>query len=150
MAKTYTFTRVAGFNKALRSLSKEASVELRGVSVELATGIATKAATRARSVGGSRVATLVAPTIRARKDRVPKIVAGGAGKAGLVLWGAEYGGGARPTTRQFNPWVPSPSGRGSVGYFMWPTVREESGPALEEYGEALMRAVDKSARKAGG
>ncbi len=37
------------------------------------------------------------------------------------IFGAEFGGGARPTTRQFPPW----RGKGnSAGYMLYPTIRE--------------------------
>jgi hypothetical protein len=45
------------------------------------------------------------------------------------IFGAEFGGGARPTTRQFPPW------RGSgetAGYMLYPTIRELSEEAFEE------------------
>jgi hypothetical protein len=46
---------------------------------------------------------------------------------------------------QFDPWVPLPGSSGSVGYFLTPTAREEGPAAVEAYGDALMRAVDRSA-----
>jgi hypothetical protein len=157
MARTYTFNNVAGLRRALNSLPKEAQAEIRGASLAIAQDIAPKAAARARQVGG--VAKYVAPTIKARRDRVPKIVMGGTKRlpardgrprrgpnqtVGNVVWGAEFGSGRYP---QFHPWRGSSTG---AGYFLWPTIREESDDITERYADALMDAVDKSARRAGG
>jgi hypothetical protein len=143
---------VKGLNAALRRVPKEASVELRKASARIAKGIADEAAGRARGVGG--VAALVAPTIRAGRDRVPLVKMGGPGRlptagdgwertrdgsrqtVGDVIWGAEFGGGARSTTLQFMPH------KGTIGYFLWPTVRDRSDETQEAYGEALQAALE--------
>lgn len=152
MAKTYTYTDVAGLRKALRTLPKEASARLRDASVDIAEDVARKAGARARMVGGA--AAYVAPTIKARRDRVPKIVMGGTTRlpardgaarkgtrqtVGNVVWGAEFGS---DRFRQFSPWRGNDTG---AGYFLWPTVRAESDSTIERYGDALIRAVDKAA-----
>jgi hypothetical protein len=157
MARTYTFNEMAGLNQMLRSVSKVASVELRGASAEIAQDVADKAATEAYLEGGAAIH--VAPTIKARPDRVPRIVMGGTKRlpardgrprrgpnqtVGNVVWGAEFGSGRYP---QFHPWRGSSTG---AGYFLWPTIREESDDITERYADALMDAVDKSARRAGG
>lgn len=149
MARTYTFDEISGLRKALRAVPREAQGELRKASLVIADRVAGKASGRARGVGG--VAKYVAPTIKARRDRVPKIVMGstkrlpgrrGKGQTvGDVMWGAEFG--AR-VHRQFQPWRGSGQG---AGYFLWPTVRDESDETIERYGEALLSAVDKSARR---
>lgn len=148
MTRTYTFTQIAGLNRALRALPKDASVELRDSSQVIADKVAAKAADRARLVGG--VAVHVAPTIRSRRDRIPKVIMGGGsrlpsgGVVGDVIWGAEFGGGRRPSTRQFDPWRGSGQG---AGYFLWPTVRAEHDAILDEYGDAVIRAIDRSAAR---
>lgn len=149
MAKTYTFDEIAGLRKALRAVPRDAQAELRKASLAIADRVAGLAAGRAITVGG--VAKYVAPTIKARRDRVPKVVMGGTkrlpgrtGKGqtvGDVMWGAEFG--AR-RHRQFRPWRGSGQG---AGYFLWPTVRDQSDETIERYGEALLHAVDKSARR---
>lgn len=157
MARTIKFRNVDGLYKTLATLTKEASGELRTESLAIAGDVATKAAGLARDVGG--VATLVAPTLKARRDRIPKVAMGGTKRlppiggrprhgaeqtVGDVIYGAEFGGGRRPTTRQFKPWR---GNKGDAGYFLWPTVRAEYDTVVERYGEALMRAVDKAARR---
>lgn len=151
-ARTYTYNNVAGLRRALRKLPKEVSASLREASLGIAQDVAGIAAQRARMVGG--VAKYVAPTIKAKSDRVPKIVMGGTARlpgerggrnqtVGNVVWGAEFGGGRRPTTRQFSPWRGNSTG---AGYFLWPTVRDESAEIMDRYGDALMDAVDDAAR----
>ncbi len=149
--KTTTYTSVAGLNKALAKLPKEASAELRTAAKEIASDIAGEAAGKARGQGG--LAALVAPTIRAVRDRVPVIKMGSARKLptsggdwergrsgsrqtiGDVIWGAEFGGGARDVTRQFLPH------KGQTGYFLWPTVRDNSDEMQDRYSEALLDAL---------
>jgi hypothetical protein len=78
--------------------------------------------------GAGRQAAMTAGSVKRRSDRVPVIVAGGSRRlkrtsrktkatAGDVFFGAEFGGGRRPSTRQFPPWV------GRRGYWFWPTIR---------------------------
>lgn len=155
MPRTYTFADVKGLNRALRGLSREASVELRDASVRIAGKVAADARARADRSGG--VAVLVAPTIRATRDRVPVVRMGSRkrlpprnGKPrrgpnqtiGNVIWGAEFGSGRYA---QFQPWRGSGTG---AGYFLWPAVRDDHEYIGDEYGDALMAAVDASARKA--
>lgn len=54
-----------------------------------------------------------------------RVVAGG--PKALGFYGHEFGGGARPTTRQF------PVHRGRDGYFLYPVVREEVKNAEEDW-----------------
>jgi hypothetical protein len=154
MARTYTFNNVAGLRRALNSLPKVAQAEIRGASLAIAQDIAPKAAARARQVGG--VAKYVAPTIKARRDRVPKIVMGGTKRlpardgrprrgpnqtVGNVVWGAEFGSDRFP---QFRPWRGNDDG---AGYFLWPTVRDDSDEIMERYDDAVMAAVDRVSRR---
>lgn len=149
MPKTYTYTTMAGLRQALRSVGKEAKKTLRDASSVIASDVAVEAASRATSLGGA--AKLVAPTIRAKRGDVPSVQMGGARKlrpgarqtVGDILWGAEFGGGSKPRTRQFERW--RGSGPGS-GYFLFPTVRDDEDQIMERYGDALMKAVDKAAR----
>lgn len=151
MAKTTTYKTIEGLNKALRSLPKEAADRLRGASKVIAVKVAGDAASKARSQGG--VAALVAPSIRGTRDRVPKVLMGSAKRlptagngwararsgpgqtVGNIIWGAEFGGGARPATTQFLPF------RGNTGYFLWPTVREDDRMIQQEYSDALLDAL---------
>ncbi len=116
-AKTTVYPTSRALGKALSKLPKEATKKLRDRSVVIAAKVADDARANARGQGG--VAALVAPTIRSTRDRVPKVSMGSAkrlpprdGKprsgpnqtVGNLIWGAEFGGGGKPTTRQFKPW----------------------------------------------
>jgi hypothetical protein len=58
---------------------------------------------------------------------------------GDVFFGAEFGGGAKPTTKQFL------RHRGRSGYFFWPTVRKEKENIAKEYLAAIDRVLAKLA-----
>lgn len=154
MARTLRFRDVDGLYKTLRTLPREASATLRKASVVIAGDVASKAAVRARQTRG--VAKYVAPTLKARSDRIPKVAMGGTKRlpgrrgehqtVGDVMWGAEFGGQRRRTTQQFAPW----RGNGEdAGYFLWPTIRAEYDTVIERYGEALKDAVDRAAARGG-
>jgi hypothetical protein len=122
--------QVDGLQETLRAFNKygkEANRELRqaaGVEADRLVAALTLA-----GEGAGDQAALTASSVKRRSDRVPVIVAGGDRRirpktrssrkvaAGDVFFGAEFGGGRRPTTRQFPAW------RGRVGYWFWPTVR---------------------------
>ena len=161
--KRQTYRGVAGLNKALRKLPKEASARLRDASVAIADGVAIEARSRANSgLGGvAKVARFVAPTIKASRDRVPVVRMGGdrllpprngreragarsdgvAGPrnplnqtVGAVMWGAEFGS---DRSDQFSPWGGNDT---SAGYFLWPSIRGDE--IAEEYGKAFDRAME--------
>ena len=148
-AKTYT---VKGLNKALKSLPALAKAELRQASLDIAELVADDARQRARLEGG--LGMLVAPSIVATRDSVPRVKEGSAKKlpahsdgrartgarqtVGDVMWGAEFGGGRRPTTRQFRPWRGSGS---DAGYILYPAVRRNAERTGELYSEALDAAL---------
>lgn len=51
--------------------------------------------------------------------------------AGQVFFGAEFGGGRKPTTKQFRPH------QGRKGYWFWPQIREDEGRMLELWAKAV-------------
>lgn len=95
----------------------------------------------------NKMSAAVGVTVRARSDRVPQIIAGGAKrvalstkpKAGDVFFGAEFGGGKRKTTRQFRPH------RGRRGYWFWPQIREDEKRMVAEWLDAIDRAMEDQA-----
>ena len=149
---TYT---VPGLQRALRALPKEVQTELKAAAERIAQKVATDAGARARGQGG--LSALVAGSLRASKGRTPAIRMGGATRlpasgagwqrsrrgpgqgVGDAMWGAEFGGGRRSTTKQFLPWRGSGS---SAGYFLYPTVRADSDFIADEYSEALLAALE--------
>ena len=52
-----------------------------------------------------------------------------------VFFGAEFGGGATPTTKQFL------RHRGQSGYFFWPTVRKRKNAIAKEYLDGLDKVI---------
>lgn len=145
--------QVSGLKETLRAFNrygKDANKELR----QAAGGIADQLVPALILAAGSQSpqAALVAPSIKRRSDRVPKIVAGGPTRArpntrsrrrvtaGDILFGAEFGGGRRPGTNQFPPWV------GKTGYWFWPTIRAHLPRLRRQYIETLDRLAHKWAR----
>jgi hypothetical protein len=55
---------------------------------------------------------------------------------GDVFFGAEFGGQARPRTKQFL------RHRGRSGYFFWQTVRKEKGNIATQYLDAIQRVLN--------
>lgn len=89
--------------------------EMGRVHREVARDIAAKAQAKAVGLGG--VHKHVAPGIMAFGPSIGLDVG-----AQPAILGAEFGGGARPRTRQFPPW----RGTGSrAGYMVYPTIRDE-------------------------
>ena len=103
---------------AFRRLPKQASQDLRTRTLELSQLLASRVEAAARA--DSRQSALMAPTVKARKDRVPSIVAGGMKRVGSrrvpaykILFGSEFGA---TYLRQYRRHL----GRGS--YWMFRTV----------------------------
>lgn len=148
-----------GLFAALRTLPKEASQAMR----EGARKIADRELPRVVSAGlaSDKQSALVARTITTKSDRVPTIRAGGPKtlpierkayrsttrklksgrgklvkpKAGDVFFGAEFGGGGRPTTRQFRPH------KGHDGYWLWPTLRDDADDMLDAYQQLIDKVL---------
>lgn len=125
---------LAELNRALRALGgREFQAEIRDAGKEIATDVAADARGIASGLGG--VAAKAAPTVSA---------SAGFTSAGVTLggqpWsmGAEFGGGARPTTQQFKPWKGSGSG---AGYFVYESIRRNSTEIGERYQNALDQII---------
>ena len=144
---------VHGLDETLRAFNrygKDASKELRQAAGQIADE-AVPALILAAGMAGPQAA-LVAPSVKRRSDRVPKIVAGGTTRArpntrskrkvqaGDLLFGTEFGGGRRPQTTQFPEWV------GKRGYWFWPTMRRELPRLRKAYIETLERLAAKWAQ----
>ncbi len=138
--------KIEGLDGTLRAFNKygrDASRELRqAAGVEADRMVAELMIT---GQAASKQAALTASSVKRRSDRVPVIVAGGTRRlrrgssatAGDVFFGAEFGGGRRPTTRQFPPWV------GRRGYWFWPTIRRH----LPDLRRRYIAALDDLAQK---
>lgn len=121
--------------KVLNTLPKEYQGQVRDASQE----IATKLHSGATSAAHTPLQRLAAQGLKVKRDRVP-VLKGGVGVTSRgteqrsIFYGAEFGGGKRPTTRQF------PMHRGRDGYFLYPTARAHG----EEYAQMWIEAVDKA------
>lgn len=127
---------------ALRALPKDASNELRTAALEISKELATAAGESGTREGGQ--AALVATTVKARRDRVPVVVAGGTKRLGSnrapaykLLFGSEFGA---DRFEQYRPHV----GRGSYWFFR--TIEDEE----TEIAERWLTAADEIIRKFGG
>lgn len=127
--------RIEGLNEVvarLKALDVGAEVGIRLANKEAATSVAQGAASAASALGG--VAAHSAPAIKASAGIKSAGVALGSDAYPMAL-GAEFGGGRRPTTQQFEPW------RGHEGYFLYPTIRRDSERINETYRDALDRVI---------
>lgn len=142
MGKTRRFSGIDGLNKTLRAWPKAANAELKDAAMDVAQDVADKAKAR----GGPGVISKVIPTLRPRKDRVPKLAMGGAAAAyrfrkgkgqrpGDVVFGAEFGGRRSPTTMHLKPHL------GRTGYALWPTLRDEEDRTKQAYADAVLDAL---------
>lgn len=116
--------RISGVHETLaafRNLPDEANNELRDATLKLAQTLSGQIQQSALSEG--RQAALMAPTVKAKRDRVPVVTAGGTKRVGRnkkpafkLLFGSEFGS----RRKQFKPH------RGRQGYWFFPIVEKEA------------------------
>ena len=155
---------VEGLYDMLRGFSKASpffNQMVRKVSTDLAVDLLAAVRVEAGTVSRSRQALEVTRGLKVRKDRVPSIrlqpnmqfksksrsnrkrgLVQGPGLTrkvtmGDVFFGAEFGGGARPTTKQFL------RHRGQSGYFFWPTIRKKKNEIAKRYLDGIEDVVKK-------
>ena len=155
---------VEGLYEMLRGFSKASpffNEMVRKVSTDLAVDLLAAVRVEAGTVSRSRQALELTRGLKVRKDRVPSIrlqpnklfrsksrsnrkrgLVQGPGLTrkvtmGDVFFGAEFGGGERPTTKQFL------RHRGQSGYFFWPTVRKKKNEIAQKYLEGIDEVVQK-------
>ncbi len=127
---------------ALNQLPKDATVELKAAALELSRHIADEA--RQAGVNEGRQAALVATTVRATKDRLPVVVAGGSKKLGRnrqpaykLLFGSEFGASVLP---QYKPHL------GRDSYWFFKTIETNT----VEIQKRWLDAADEVIKKFGG
>ena len=153
---------IEGLYAALRKYSQASPAfneMIRKKSTELATELLEAQRVEAGTVSRSRQALAVMSGMKVKKDRIPSIrlqhnrlfpsksrsnrkrgLVQGPGLTrkvtmGDVFFGAEFGGGAKPSTRQFL------RHRGQSGYFFWPTVRKRKNEIAKKYLEGIDEVV---------
>jgi hypothetical protein len=157
--------QIIGIAEFLRDASKaypDFNNEMRKAAEQVAQNLLDKAKAEAGTVTRSRQAVEVMKGMSASRDRIPTIklkenspFQSKSSKfsssyniktkrrvkrkvtRGDVFFGAEFGGGSRPTTKQFL------RHRGRSGYFFWPTVRKEKQNIANEYLNAIDRVLAK-------
>lgn len=134
-----SITGVGAYMRAFRELPKEASAEIREAALKLSKELAEAAKTA--GIGEGSQAALVATTVRAAKDRVPVVVAGGAKRLGRnkkpafkLLFGSEFGSDRYEQYR-------SHIGRGSYWFFQ--TIEENSVEIAAEWKKAADEIIRK-------
>jgi hypothetical protein len=147
--------QIIGIVEFLRDAAKaddRFNVEMRKAARQVAGDLVIKAKAEAATVNRSRQAIQVMRGMKARSDRIPTVSLSNKSPfisksnpsknrkkpvtRGDVFFGAEFGGGARPTTRQFL------RHRYRSGYFFWPTVRKEKENIAREYLDAIQRVLN--------
>ena len=145
---------IIGIAEFLRDASKanqQFPVEMKKASRQVAASLIIKAKAEAATVTRSRQAIQVMRGMKARSiitptvslsHKSPFISKSNPNKKrkkpvtrGDVFFGAEFGGGATPRTKQFL------RHRGRKGYFFWPTVRKEKENIAKEYLGAIERVI---------
>lgn len=142
--------QVDGLKETLRAFNaygRDANKELRAAAGTLAEQLVPVIMVAAGAAGPQ--ATLAASSVRRVSDRVPAIGAGGTRRvrpqtrpkrrvdAGDVFFGSEFGGGRKPTTRQFPPWT------GTAGRWFFPTIRRATPQLMAEYRRVLDDLADR-------
>lgn len=127
---------------AFRALPKEASAALRDKATQLAAGLVPDLQAAARREGAQ--AALMAGTIKAKRDRVPVIEAGGRKRvgrrrvpAGALIFGSEYGSNARQFKRHLS----------GGSYWFRETVEEQDSKIYAEWitaADQIIRAYEGS------
>ena len=140
--------------ETLRKFEQASSLfkkEMRKVALVIAKDLQGQVRIEAGSVSRSRQAIQVARGLRAVNENIPTIKLRSSEQfisksrpnsrrkkpvtRGDVFFGAEFGGGATRTTRQFL------RHRGQSGYFFWPTVRKRKNEIAKEYLEGIDKVV---------
>ena len=149
---------IAAFLRDAAKADERFNTEMRKAAQQVAENLNEKAKAEAATVTRSRQATEVMKGMRARRDRIPTIKLSEKSAfvsksnpnrkrkrkvtRGDVFFGAEFGGGATPRTKQFL------RHRYRSGYFFWPTVRKEKENIAREYLDGIQRVLNTLKNKA--
>ena len=147
--------QIQGIFEFLRDASKadkRFDGEMRKAAQNVAENLNQKAKAEAATVTRSSQAVEVMKGMRARRDRIPTIKLSEKSAfvsksnpnrkrkrkvtRGDVFFGAEFGGQARPRTKQFL------RHRGRSAYFFWPTVRKEKENIAKQYLDAIQKVLN--------
>jgi hypothetical protein len=127
---TVARVEVTGLKQLLRDVRKvenDLPKEMRQHLIPVSQAVLARSRSRAQSLGGVQ-AHAARRGLRAgatQNSAWIKLV----GTREPTIFGAEFGGGRRKTTRQFPPWRGS---GGGAGYFVFPTIRGMSGDITDQ------------------
>lgn len=122
------------FRRALRQHADGGEIKKRISAANRDVSKAIQAGAKARAASRGGVAAKSGRFVQRRATQTGASVRLDASKPDRAFaLGAEFGGGRRPTTKQFRPWLGGPGG----GYFLWPVIREELPKRMAAYQEAL-------------
>ena len=128
------------FNKEMRKVAYTIAKDLQG-QVRIEAGSVSRASQAIQVAKGLRASNERIPTIklRGKEQFISKTRPNSRRKKPVtrsdVFFGAEFGGGATPKTKQFL------RHRGQSGYFFWPTVRKRKNEIAKEYLEGIDKVV---------
>lgn len=145
--------------KALNKMDKEANTELKddvqSITMWMANAIQQAGFAHTKY---PRQAEIVARTVRGNRDRIPSVTIGGSkgrvsggANAGQLLFGNEFGGdrnafGNKTAFKnggfRFPPRTDR-EGRGNVGYWIFPTLKENQTTLTDKWKAAVQRVFDK-------
>jgi len=141
--------------KTLNEMDNESKNELKTKVKSIAGWVAEDIKRAAASAPMTAQAMKVAQTVRANKDRVPSVTIGGSrvkfsggAVSGDVLYGSEFGADPTSASGQFPnggrrfPYRSPQSGRGSQGYWIYPTLRSNQPRITREWHEAVDNVLD--------
>ena len=124
---------------AFRKLPKDATAKLRDANQKIVDQLDDKIQNAARA--SSKQSALVVPGIKARRDRVPSVQAGGARKVGSnrrplhkIMFGANFGATFLP---QFRPH----RGAGEDDYWFYSTVQDNKDQIFKEWADAADKVM---------
>jgi len=147
--------------RAFKTMPKDMQDILRAETQRMVGDLANKMRSKAHFAPNRRQALLVEKSIKANKDRLPSITAGGGRRVpvsrkktpgspqplmGDMLFGAEFGvrQGGKGTFPQgglkFAPYS-GKQGRGSKGYFIFPTLRANQEKIRRDYLETVYKVL---------
>lgn len=136
--------------RAFKALPKDATKELREANLEISRGLATDI--RAAAEAAPRQGPAVAPSVRATRDRIPSVQAGGSRRAGRQ---SRRSRGQRPTTAgdlvyganfgatSLSQFPPHNGGAGGDDYFFFRTVEHEMPEIADQWVDAADRVLRK-------
>lgn len=134
---TIQFEGLADFRRDLKAIDPALVKELGREYKTIGDMLRSEASDRALALGGVAAKAAPAVTSTARTQDVALRLRSAVAGEEFAL-GAEFGGGSRPTTRQFQPW----RGRGAdAGYFLYPAIRDNSAQIIEQFEQVIARAT---------